>query len=59
MTQGNQVHPQGEQLRKALRWIGETQIASPDKKRESLLREAEIRFNLTPKECEFLENNFS
>ncbi len=59
MTNAEQVQPQGERIRKAIKWISEEQTNKPDKERLKLLREAEIRFNLTPKESIFLEKNFA
>lgn len=53
------VQPQGEKVKKALRWVSETVHNHPEKKRDSVIKEAEIRFDLSPAECEFLDNNFS
>ena len=52
------IQPQGDKLRKCLKWLSEAQRDNPDKTRKQLLREAEIRFDLSPKECEFLDTNF-
>ncbi len=46
-------------LKKAVCWISETVQNSPDKKRDAVIKEAELRFDLTPRECEFLNNNFT
>lgn len=46
--------PHGEKLRNAIRWISEMCKEHPDRTRESLIYEAEIRFDLTPRECAFL-----
>jgi len=46
-------------LKKAVVWLGETMQEHPEKKREKVLQEAQLRFDLTPAECEFLQNNFS
>ena len=51
--------PQGERIRKAIKWLSESQLNEPHKERLALIREAGIRFNLTPKECIFLEINFT
>lgn len=59
MTDTSQTQPKGEKLRKAIKWISETQQEKPDKTRMAVLREAQIRFDLTPNECCFLEKNFS
>ena len=53
------IQPAGEKLKKALKWMSETTQECPSKKREDILREAEIRFDLSPAECEFLDSNFS
>jgi hypothetical protein len=58
MTATEGVQPSGDKLRKAIKWISEVQIEHPDKNRVEIIREAAIRFNLTPKECLFLEGNF-
>ncbi|MBM9537143.1 hypothetical protein [Desulfobulbus alkaliphilus] len=46
-------------LKKALTWMAETLAEHPGKKRINILREAELRFDLTPLECEFLDTHFS
>ena len=45
-------------LKKAVCWISETVQEHPEKAREKIITEAELRFDLTPRECEFLNNNF-
>ncbi|MEZ0328829.1 MAG: hypothetical protein ABWK15_04605 [Dissulfuribacterales bacterium] len=50
--------PHGEKLRNAVRWISEMAQEYPEKTRTSLIYEAETRFDLTPKECEFLNKKF-
>jgi hypothetical protein len=45
-------------LKKAVCWIGETVQENPEKLRDAIITEAELRFDLTPRECEFLNNNF-
>jgi hypothetical protein len=45
-------------LKKAVCWIGETVKEHPEKSREGIISEAEMRFDLTPRECEFLNQNF-
>ena len=45
-------------LKKAVCWIGETAREHPEKKREIIITEAQLRFDLTPRECEFLHQNF-
>ena len=48
-----------DKVKKALLWMSEELFNSPQKKRATVLREAEIRFDLSPAECEFLTKNFS
>ena len=45
-------------LKKAVCWIGETLQEHPEKSRKEIILEAELRFDLTPRECEFLNSNF-
>ncbi|MFZ5797608.1 MAG: hypothetical protein C4563_04835 [Desulfobulbus sp.] len=45
-------------LKKAVCWIGETVREHPDIQRDQIINEAELRFDLTPRECEFLNQNF-
>ena len=58
MNCSQSIQPQGEKMRKAIKWMSETLLLYPDKKRSDVLKEAEIRFDLSPKECEFLDKNF-
>jgi len=46
-------------LKKAVCWISETVQDHPKKKRDEIIKEAELRFDLTPRECEFLNKNFA
>lgn len=46
-------------LKKAVCWISETVQEHPEKKRGEILAEAELRFDLSPRECEFLNTNFA
>jgi hypothetical protein len=55
----NDINPPGDVLRKTLKWVAEIQQSHPEKNREEIIKEAEIRFNLSPKDCEFLDKNFS
>ena len=45
-------------LQKAVAWIGETLRQHPDRQRGKAIAEAELRFDLTPLECEFLHRQF-
>ncbi|OIP49966.1 MAG: hypothetical protein COZ12_04580 [Deltaproteobacteria bacterium CG_4_10_14_3_um_filter_60_8] len=57
MTASNPIQPQGEKMRKAIRWISDTLRTHPEKTRHQAICEAEIRFDLSPEECRFLEEN--
>lgn len=48
------ILPQGEELRRALRWLSERRLEDPKAPRAKLLDEAALRFDLTPIEVEFL-----
>jgi len=47
------IMPESEMLRKALRWISEE--TSDQKKALQLVSDAAMRFNLSPKESEYLK----
>lgn len=46
--------PEGEALRRAIRWISELQEIIPKPSLISLVEEAGIKFDLSPKDCDFL-----
>ena len=48
------IQPEGEQIKKAVKWISEEKQASPEKSRLKLIEEAGIKFNLSPVEEDFL-----
>ncbi len=52
------LKPHGEKLRNAVRWISETLKEDPQKDRKTVIYEAEIKFDLSPKECDFLNRKF-
>jgi hypothetical protein len=51
------IQPEGESLRKAVRWIAEEQKAGSTKTRRQLMEEASLTFNLTPMEAEYLSRS--
>jgi hypothetical protein len=51
------IQPEGENLRKAVRWIAEEQKAGSTKTRRQLMEEASLTFNLTPMEAEYLSRS--
>ncbi len=52
------IKPRSEALRKAIKWISDMQQSHPENSREEIVKLAEIRFNLSPRDCEFLDKNF-
>jgi hypothetical protein len=48
------MQPKGEDLRKAIKWISEQRKGCPDRKAQSLINEASLKFDLPPKDQEFL-----
>jgi len=53
-----ELKPQGDKLRNAVRWICEILSEDPNKDRKTIIYEAEIKFDLSPKECDFLNRKF-
>lgn len=58
MSGSEDLLPTGEKVRKALCWMSELLASSPAKSRKQALREAELRFDLSPAECRFLDERF-
>ena len=48
------ILPEGEALRKALRWIGERRQEGESTPVFKLIEEASMRYNLSPSDAEFL-----
>jgi hypothetical protein len=48
------IHPDGEHLRNAIRWISEQRIENPEASLSSLIEKAGVQFNLSPKDEIFL-----
>ena len=58
MSQTHVVQPQSANLKAAIRWLSEVMQEHPEKQRQQVVRDAGLRFDLTPAECEFLDKNF-
>jgi hypothetical protein len=58
MSSSKDLQPVGEKLRKAVAWFSEEVKEHPEKNRQNIIREAEIRFDLSPNDCMFLERKF-
>jgi len=48
------VQPQGEDMRKAVKWISEERQCNPGAKLAKLIEEACLKFDLSPTEAEYL-----
>ena len=48
------IQPEGEDLRKAVKWISEEHREKPDSNYRSIIEEACLKFNLSPKGAEYL-----
>jgi len=48
----------GDRTRQALVTLAELTQKYPAENRKTLLQQVEIQFDLTPKECDFLQRNF-
>ncbi|MCW5214689.1 hypothetical protein VU13_05250 [Desulfobulbus sp. US5] len=45
-------------LQKAVQWVGGIMQEHPEKQRNQVVNDAQLRFDLTPAESEFLNHNF-
>ena len=50
------VQPEGEAIRKAVKWISDERQYSADKPLIKLIEEAGLKFNLSPADQEYLVN---
>jgi hypothetical protein len=48
------IQPKGEDLRKAVKWVGEERKYNPAKELKALIEEASLKFNLSPMDADFL-----
>ena len=48
------IMPEGDAIRNAVKWISEQRTQSPDTPVHKLVDDAGFRFNLSPKEQDFL-----
>jgi hypothetical protein len=52
------IMPEGESIRKAVKWVDESRQSDPVKKMAGLINEACVMFDLSPLEAEFLQKFF-
>ena len=50
------VQPEGEDLRKAVKWISEERKYNPEAKGSKLIEEACLKFDLSPMDAEYLRS---
>ena len=50
--------PEGEEIRKAVKWISAHLVEDPGQSRGKLIQEAVFKFDLSPLDAEFLMNFF-
>jgi len=48
------IQPQGEDLRKAVKWVSDERKYHPGKDSKTLIEEACMKFDLSPKDADFL-----
>jgi len=48
------IHPQGEALRKAVKFISDEKQSAPETRLGALIQKACMKFDLTPKDAEYL-----
>jgi hypothetical protein len=53
------VMPEGAAVRKAVQWISREREENANKPLASLIEQACVRFNLSPKDAEFLQRFFT
>jgi hypothetical protein len=52
------ILPEGESLRKAVKWVDEEHRDQPAKALNALVQEACLKFDLSPKDATFLDRFF-
>ncbi|MFH0726308.1 MAG: hypothetical protein V2B19_08180 [Pseudomonadota bacterium] len=48
------ILPEGESVRKAVKWISEALIDNPGNSITALIQQASLKYDLTPKDADFL-----
>lgn len=59
MGEQSPLNSQSAKMKKAILWMAEALRDQPEKQRHRIIQEAELRFDLTPLECAFLDSHFS
>jgi len=50
------IQPKGERLKKAVKWISSERLEDEEKSINLLIQEAALRFNLSPKDEDYLKS---
>ena len=50
------LQPDGEDIRKAIKWISEERKYNPDAQDSKLIEDACLKFDLSPMDAEYLRN---
>ncbi|HCC54691.1 MAG TPA: hypothetical protein DEQ20_07185 [Desulfobulbaceae bacterium] len=58
MGDNNRLPTGSDKVKKAIYWMSEELLTNSQKQRDTVIREAEVRFDLSPADCEFLSKNF-
>jgi len=53
------IHPPSDKIKKAIKEFSELLLNAPEKNRQQLLQQVELKYDLSPQECEFFNNHFS
>jgi hypothetical protein len=53
------IQPEGEDLRKATKWISDKRLHKPGASLSGLIEQACVKFDLAPKDAEFLMRFFT
>jgi len=53
------IHPPGDKIQKAIKDFSQQLEEKPAMDRRKLLEKVVIKFDLSPKECDFLERHFT
>ena len=48
------IQPKGEDLRRAVKWVSEERKYNPEKEVKTIVQEACMKFDLSPKDANFL-----
>ena len=52
------IQPNGEDLRRAVKWVSEQRKYHPEKEEKAIVQEACMKFDLSPKDADFLLRHY-